>query len=103
MHNAPYQPITCEPDELLAEVRRIARQGTDTRSPVSVSLIRQTMYRSSAVPNSLQAYKSKSLGVFHTSLAEGSEGVAAFLDKREQQFIDVSALPAFYPGGPDGI
>ena len=86
------------PEQLLAEARRIARQVSDRRSPVSVALIRQMMYRNSAAPSPLQAHKVESLGVFYTSLADGKEGVAAFLGKRDPQFTQrASDMPDFYP------
>lgn len=86
------------PEQLLTEARRLARQFSDQRSPVSVALIRQMMYRNSAAPHPLQAHKLESLGVFYTSLADGKEGVAAFLAKRDPQFKQrASAMPDFYP------
>ena len=86
------------PEQLLAEARRIARQVSDRRSPVSVALIRQMFYRNSAQPHPLQAHKVESLGVFYSSLADGKEGVAAFLGKRDPQFTQrASSMPDFYP------
>ena len=86
------------PEQLLAEARRIAHQVSDRRSPVSVALIRQMMYRNSAAPHPLQAHKVESLGIFYTSLADGKEGVAAFLGKRDPQFTQrASDMPDFYP------
>jgi enoyl-CoA hydratase/carnithine racemase len=86
------------PEQLLTEARRMARQVSDQRSPVSVALIRQMMYRNSAAPHPLQAHKIESLGVFYTSLADGKEGVAAFLEKRDPQFTRrASEMPNFYP------
>ena len=86
------------PDQLLVEARRIARQVSDRRSPVSVALIRQMFYRNSAEPHPLQAHKVESLGVFYSSLADGKEGVAAFLGKRDPQFAQhASSMPDFYP------
>mgnify|MGYP000980381138 CR=1 FL=1 len=86
------------PEQLLPEARRLARQFSDGRSPVSVALIRQMMYRNSAASDPLQAHKVESLGVFYTSLADGKEGVAAFLGKRAPRFTQrASAMPDFYP------
>lgn len=86
------------PERLMAEARRIAHQVSDQRSPVSVALIRQMMYRNSAAPHPLHAHKIESLGVFYTSLADGKEGVAAFLGKRPPQFTQqASDMPDFYP------
>lgn len=86
------------PEKLLVEARRIAHQVSDKRSPVSVALIRQMMYRNSAAQHPLEAHKIESLGVFYTSLADGKEGVAAFLAKRDPQFTQrASEMPDFYP------
>ncbi len=86
------------PQQLLVEARRVAHQVSDASSPVSVALIRQMMYRNSAAPDPLQAHKVESLGIFYTSLADGKEGVAAFLAKRDPVFTQAaSAMPDFYP------
>ena len=86
------------PDQLLVEARRIARQVSDRRSPVSVALIRQMFYRNSAEPHPMHAHKVESLGIFYSSMADGKEGVAAFLEKRDQRFTQrASSMPDFYP------
>ena len=85
-------------DGLLEAAYRIARQISSGRSPVSVALIRQMMYRNSAADHPLQAHKVESLAVFYASQRDGKEGVAAFLEKREPQFRDqASRMPDFYP------
>ena len=86
------------PEALLEEAYRTARQITAGRSPVSVALIRQMMYRNSAADHPLQAHKVESLAVFYASQKDGKEGVAAFLEKRSPQFNDkASRMPDFYP------
>ena len=86
------------PEQLMEEAYRIARQISSARSPVSVALIRQMMYRNSAAPHPLHAHKVESLGVFYTSQADGKEGVAAFLAKRSPDFkAKASSMPPFYP------
>lgn len=86
------------PDALLEEAWRMARQISSGRSPVSVALIRQMMYRNSAADHPLQAHKVESLAVFYASQSDGKEGVAAFLEKRRPQFKDkASHMPDFYP------
>ncbi len=85
-------------DQLLAEAYRIAMQITNDRSPVSVALIRQMMYRNSGEPHPMVAHKVESLGIFYTSQADGKEGVAAFREKRRPEFKSKSSvMPAFYP------
>lgn len=86
------------PEQLMEEAYRIARQISNARSPVSVALIRQMMYRNSAAPHPLHAHKVESLGVFYTSQADGKEGVSAFLAKRSPDFkAKASSMPPFYP------
>ena len=86
------------PDALLEEAWRMARQISSGRSPVSVALIRQMMYRNSAADHPLQAHKVESLAVFYASQSDGKEGVCAFLEKRRPQFKDkASHMPDFYP------
>ena len=84
--------------DVLAEAQRVARQVSHGRSPVSVALIRQMMYRNSAAAHPMQAHKVESLGIFYASQSDGREGVAAFLEKREPAFRDqASRMPAYYP------
>lgn len=86
------------PDALLEEAHRFARRVTTDRSPVSVALIRQMMWRNSGADSPLQAHKVETLGIFHCSRHDGKEGVAAFRDKRKPVFREVaSSMPAFYP------
>ena len=85
-------------DQLLTEAYRIATQITTDRSPVSVALIRQMMYRNSGESHPLSAHKVESLGIFYTSQADGKEGVAAFREKRRPEYKSkASVMPAFYP------
>jgi enoyl-CoA hydratase/carnithine racemase len=86
------------PETLLEEAHKLAHRFTDHRSPVSVALIRQMLWRNSAQPHPLEAHRIESLGVFYTSIADGKEGVQAFLGKRMPQFSDkASQMPSFYP------
>ncbi len=86
------------PEQLLPEAYKLARQFTQKRSPVSVALTRQMMYRNSALPHPLDAHKVDSLAVFYSSQKDGKEGVRAFIEKRDPQFTAKcsSDLPEFY-------
>ncbi|MFZ5527797.1 MAG: crotonase/enoyl-CoA hydratase family protein [Pseudomonadota bacterium] len=85
-------------DQLLDEALKIARRIASERSAVGVALTRQMMYRNSAQPHPMAAHQVDSLAMFYTSIGDGKEGVAAFLEKRPAQFKgQASAMPAFYP------
>jgi enoyl-CoA hydratase/carnithine racemase len=86
------------PDRLLPEAYKLAHQFVDHRSPVSVALMRQMLYRNSAEPHPLEAHRIDSLAMFYTSIGDGKEGVRAFLEKRAPAFAGkASAMPPFYP------
>jgi enoyl-CoA hydratase/carnithine racemase len=87
-----------EPDELLPAAYELARKFTANRSPVGTALARQMMYRNSAQPHPLEAHRIDSLAIYYQSLAEGKEGIAAFLEKREPNFTSrTTEMPPFYP------
>jgi enoyl-CoA hydratase/carnithine racemase len=86
------------PDALLPEAYRLAQRFVEGRSPVSVALIRQMLYRNSAQPDPTAAHQIESLAMFYTSIGDGREGVSAFLEKREASFkAQATEMPPFYP------
>jgi len=90
------------PDRLLPEACKLAHRFIDQRSPVSIALIRQMMYRNSALPNPLEAHKVDSIAMFYTSLQDGKEGVKSFIEKRPPNFTSkASKMPPFYPWWKD--
>ena len=83
-----------EPDEVLPAAQELARSFVVDRSPVALALAKRLLYRNSAAAEPLEAHLSDSLAIFWSSLADGKEGVAAFLEKRPAEFTGkASELP----------
>ena len=85
------------PDDLLPAAYALARKFIDSRSPVAVALARQMMLRNAAQPHPVAAHRIDSLAMFYTSLGDGKEGVAAFLEKRAPAFTGRASDMPFYP------
>jgi enoyl-CoA hydratase/carnithine racemase len=87
----------CAPDQLVARAAEFARSLVTDRSPVSVALIRQMIYRNQTAASPLDAHRIESLAMFYTSVGDGKEGVQAFLEKRAPAFkATASDMPPFY-------
>ncbi len=85
-------------EDLLPAALDLARRFTRHRSPVALALARQMMYRNSAQPHPLEAHRIDSLAMFWTSVGDGKEGVASFLEKRDPDYSGrASQMPPFYP------
>lgn len=91
-----------EPDTLLDDAKALARKFITNRSPVALALARQMMWRNSAQRHPIEAHRVDSLAMHHTSMNDGKEGVAAFLEKRAPNFTGrASEMPPFYPWEAD--
>lgn len=90
------------PEELLGAACEFARSLVAQRSPVSIALIRQMLLSNSAQAHPRAAHDIESLAMFYTSIGDGKEGVAAFLDKRPARFAGrASDMPPFHPWSAD--
>jgi enoyl-CoA hydratase/carnithine racemase len=75
-----------EPEDLLEAAYGLARTFVVGRSPVALALAKQMVYRNSAAEHPIEAHRADSLAMWHASIGDGKEGVAAFLEKRAADF-----------------
>ena len=88
------------PGQLLARAYEIAGEIRDNTSAVSVALIRQMMWRLSALDHPMEAHKIDSRGIYaRGASADVREGVVSFLEKRPANFPDKVSrdMPRYYP------
>jgi enoyl-CoA hydratase/carnithine racemase len=89
-----------KPEELLPRAYALAAEIRDNTSPVSVALIRQMLWRLSALDHPMEAHKIDSRGIYSRGASgDVKEGVVAFLEKRPARFPDkISAnMPPYFP------
>lgn len=88
------------PDQLLPVARAIAREIAENTAPVSIALIRQTMWRMLGADDPMEAHKIESRGIYTRGRsADAKEGVMAFLEKRPATFTDEvpADMPDYFP------
>lgn len=87
-------------EQLLPRAYELAAEIRDNTSPVSVALIRQMMWRLSALDHPMAAHKVDSRGIYvRGASADVREGVMSFLEKREPNFPDKVSenMPRYFP------
>lgn len=87
-------------DKLLERAYEIAQEIAQNTSPLSVTLIRQMMWRMLGADHPMEAHKIESRGVLATGRGpDAAEGVTAFLEKRPADYQSkISAdLPSYFP------
>ncbi|MDE2466363.1 MAG: crotonase/enoyl-CoA hydratase family protein [Alphaproteobacteria bacterium] len=87
-------------DQLLARAYEIAAEIRDNTSAVSVALIRQMLWRLSALDHPMEAHKIDSRGIYaRGASADVREGVVSFLEKRPANFPDKVSrdMPRYFP------
>lgn len=85
------------PDEdLLAAARELVDAWTVGRSPVATALARQLLRRGAGAAHPVDAHRADTLAMFWTSIGDGTEGVAAFREKRAARFTGrASQMPPY--------
>ena len=87
-------------DELIPAARALAREIAENSAPVSVALIRQMMWRLSAMDDPMEAHKIDSRGIYSRGASDDvKEGVMAFLEKRPAKFKQTVSkdMPSYFP------
>jgi enoyl-CoA hydratase/carnithine racemase len=87
-----------EPSDLLATAQDLARSFVVDRSPAALAMAKSLLYRNAAAASPLEAHLSDSLAMFWSSIGDGKEGVAAFLEKRAPRFsAGADDVPRLFP------
>jgi enoyl-CoA hydratase/carnithine racemase len=88
------------PEDLLPRAYEIAGDIAQNTSPLSVTLIRQMMWRMLGVDHPMEAHKIESRGVLATGRGpDAKEGVMSFLEKRPADYQSRISedLPSYFP------
>ena len=91
-------------DKLLERAEEIAADFVEATSSLSVTLIRQMLWKMLGADHPMEAHKIDSRGVYSLGkTGEASEGVMSFLEKRKPNFPGKVSkdLPEFYPWWDD--
>jgi enoyl-CoA hydratase/carnithine racemase len=102
--DAGYLRSVHAPDELLPAAFELARGLVENSAPVSVAVTRQLLWRMLGADHPMEAHRIESRAILSRSTAaDASEGVAAFLEKRDARFpLGVSdGMPDGFPWMPE--
>ena len=75
-----------EPDDLLPAAQALAHKFIGGRSSAALAMARRLLYAGAGSNHPVEAHRRDSLAMWHASIGDGKEGVAAFLDKRPPVF-----------------
>lgn len=96
-------------DKLMDAAMTAAESYITNTSPMSVAINRQLIWRMMGSAHPMDAHRAESRTMMHTSMHDGKEGVASFLEKRAPVFqdkvsggvpygLDMEAEPEFFEG-----
>lgn len=89
-----------KPEDLLPAARELARTFADETSAISVTLIRQMMWKMLTADHPMDAHNVDSRGVYYMGKSgEAAEGVESFLEKRPAAFPGKVSkdMPEYFP------
>ncbi|HZD65831.1 MAG TPA: crotonase/enoyl-CoA hydratase family protein [Acidimicrobiales bacterium] len=88
------------PEDLVPEARRLAREMAEGTSPTAVALARRMLWRMLGARHPMEAHRAESRAIAAMGAsADGHEGVASFLERRQPQFPRrvSEGLPEVFP------
>jgi enoyl-CoA hydratase/carnithine racemase len=90
------------PEDVLPRARAIARDIVDGTAPVSVAISRRLLWSMAGASHPADAHALESRGLVATLRRDGSEGAAAFMERRPAAFrsrvsIDMDYTEAWWP------